>query len=624
MQFLEIMPPQEPSGDTQRELRLLIEPEPWLRIFLRNLGDLLRKAPPPVWTTARPAQYWEDALVHRPVPWAKIRQSFLGHTLVLLIVLWINLWWLEHPRLVHEEIPQTTITHYQLSEYLPAITPAREKPAPPVRKQSQRPDPEYAAQEIISLHIEHSSKQQTIVQPSPNLIPQDVPLPNLIVSSAIPGAPVVSGRQVQNLPLDVPPAVPPPSQIANRSQITFPVSPLPEVIPPASSVASEHNLAELPAERPNVVPPSPSIATAHRTPALPLTGPIVVAPSQSIALHHPQQLSLPAQTPDIAPPPTSIAANHSIAQALRNDAPQVIPPAQAAARRHLARGLPNLAPQVVPPAQLPASRNVPEAIADAAPQLVPPSPPVAAGMNRPQEQAIGQLLALNARPAPPAPTLTVPVGNRSGEFAAGPNGKTAASARPETVAGDMVSDPSHTSGNTSASLFVGVPPTKITSDAVVAAPPTSPVSHASIPDIPSTDRIDNQIFGARRRYSIRLSMPNLNSAGGSWTMRFAKLNSKPGPEEEISTPEAVVKVDPVYPASMIRDRVEGTVILYAIIRSDGSVASVRILEGFDSRLDDNARTALEQWRFRPGTRNGVPIDVEAVVRVPFRVPKSTF
>jgi protein TonB len=119
-------------------------------------------------------------------------------------------------------------------------------------------------------------------------------------------------------------------------------------------------------------------------------------------------------------------------------------------------------------------------------------------------------------------------------------------------------------------------------------------------------------------------MPNLNSAGGSWTMRFAKLNSKPGPEEEISTPEAVVKVDPVYPASMIRDRVEGTVILYAIIRSDGSVASVRILEGFDSRLDDNARTALEQWRFRPGTRNGVPIDVEAVVRVPFRVPKSTF
>jgi protein TonB len=74
----------------------------------------------------------------------------------------------------------------------------------------------------------------------------------------------------------------------------------------------------------------------------------------------------------------------------------------------------------------------------------------------------------------------------------------------------------------------------------------------------------------------------------------------------------------------MHDRVEGTVVLYGIIRSDGSVGDVKILEGFDSILDENARTALEKWRFRPGTRNGVPVDVEVVVRVPFRVPRSPF
>jgi TonB family protein len=136
------------------------------------------------------------------------------------------------------------------------------------------------------------------------------------------------------------------------------------------------------------------------------------------------------------------------------------------------------------------------------------------------------------------------------------------------------------------------------------------------------ERIENQIFGGRKRYSLRLNMPNLTSATGSWIIRFAELKSEdassPG---EISSPEPVRKVDPLYPASLRNDRVEGVVILHAVIHSDGSVGDVRVLEGFNDQLDANARTALEQWRFRPGTRNGVPVDVEAVIRVPFRVPR---
>jgi protein TonB len=66
------------------------------------------------------------------------------------------------------------------------------------------------------------------------------------------------------------------------------------------------------------------------------------------------------------------------------------------------------------------------------------------------------------------------------------------------------------------------------------------------------------------------------------------------------------------------------VILYAVIHSDGSVGEVKVLEGFDDRLNENARKALEQWHFRPGTKDGMPVDIEAVVRVPFKVPHSSF
>jgi periplasmic protein TonB len=64
--------------------------------------------------------------------------------------------------------------------------------------------------------------------------------------------------------------------------------------------------------------------------------------------------------------------------------------------------------------------------------------------------------------------------------------------------------------------------------------------------------------------------------------------------------------------------VEGTVVLRAVIHSDGSVGDVRVLQSVNDDLDENARTALEKWHFRPGTKNGSPVDIEAVVRIPFR------
>ena len=56
-----------PAPVSAPNLTFVVDPEPWLRIFLRNLADVFRAAPPKVWVTARPAEYWADALVNRPV-----------------------------------------------------------------------------------------------------------------------------------------------------------------------------------------------------------------------------------------------------------------------------------------------------------------------------------------------------------------------------------------------------------------------------------------------------------------------------------------------------------------------------------------------------------------------------
>ena len=105
-------------------------------------------------------------------------------------------------------------------------------------------------------------------------------------------------------------------------------------------------------------------------------------------------------------------------------------------------------------------------------------------------------------------------------------------------------------------------------------------------------------------------------------MRFAELKQDPSnPTTELSQPAATRKVDPGYPVQLMRENVSGTVIVYAVIRADGTVGNVKILRGVDERLDKFASEAVAQWRFQPAMKNGSPVDVEATFVIPFRPPR---
>ncbi len=77
---------------------------------------------------------------------------------------------------------------------------------------------------------------------------------------------------------------------------------------------------------------------------------------------------------------------------------------------------------------------------------------------------------------------------------------------------------------------------------------------------------------------------------------------------------------PGYTEEARRVRAEGTVLIQVVIRKDGTVDSFRILRGLGYGLDESAiRTISSQWRFRPGTLNGKPVDVQANIEVAFRL-----
>ena len=148
---------------------------------------------------------------------------------------------------------------------------------------------------------------------------------------------------------------------------------------------------------------------------------------------------------------------------------------------------------------------------------------------------------------------------------------------------------------------------------------TGPPNFANLPPGAPPEKI----FESHRVYSLNVNMPNLNSVTGSWVIHFAELHQMgvanlPG---EVNAPSPVRKVDPKYPQDMLKEHIEGEVVLYGVIRPDGSVDSIQIVRRLDPQLDANSVAAFKQWRFEPGTKNGQPVALEAIVHIPFRGPQ---
>jgi TonB family protein len=228
------------------------------------------------------------------------------------------------------------------------------------------------------------------------------------------------------------------------------------------------------------------------------------------------------------------------------------------------------------------------------------------------------MIALGIHPAvvapPPAP------GNRQGAFAANPDGKAGASGAPGAVAGSQRGTGNKASlHGVPSGLQVGDPnasPSKSVNPQLLAkaTPPPSVPRGATSPK--QANELERKVFGDRPFYSMTLNMPNLNSAGGSWILRFAELNDSAS-TADLSAPRALHKVDPAYPLELMRQNVSGTVAVRAVIRADGSVSDVAVLRSVDERLDHYACEALRHWQFEPATRSGTPVDLAVVVMIPF-------
>ena len=78
----------------------------------------------------------------------------------------------------------------------------------------------------------------------------------------------------------------------------------------------------------------------------------------------------------------------------------------------------------------------------------------------------------------------------------------------------------------------------------------------------------------------------------------------------------VARPNPVYPALARQARIQGNVVLHAVIDKDGHVSELQVVSGHPL-LVQSALDAVKNWRYQPTLLNGDPVEVDTTITVTF-------
>jgi len=87
----------------------------------------------------------------------------------------------------------------------------------------------------------------------------------------------------------------------------------------------------------------------------------------------------------------------------------------------------------------------------------------------------------------------------------------------------------------------------------------------------------------------------------------------------VKAPVILGRAEPAYSSTARKARIEGVVVVEAIISVSGRVKDVRVIKGLPMGLSDAAEEAVKKWRFQPGTLNGVPVATIFNLTVTFKL-----
>jgi TonB family protein len=92
-----------------------------------------------------------------------------------------------------------------------------------------------------------------------------------------------------------------------------------------------------------------------------------------------------------------------------------------------------------------------------------------------------------------------------------------------------------------------------------------------------------------------------------------------GFQGSLTDPVLLYKVDPEYSEEARKAKLQGVVLVRAVIDVRGQAQNIAVAQGLGLGLDERAIAAVQKWKFRAGMRNGRPVATTAMIQLTFRL-----
>ncbi len=137
---------------------------------------------------------------------------------------------------------------------------------------------------------------------------------------------------------------------------------------------------------------------------------------------------------------------------------------------------------------------------------------------------------------------------------------------------------------------------------------------------------------------LPISLPGMYQFGHGLTRAATHPVARPAPPPQpplfapgvasvmdpgVVMPKLLREVKPSYTRAAMQAKIQGVVTLECVVRADGTVGDVRVLESLDRffGLDEQAMKAAKKWRFNPGTMDGKPVAVVVNIEMSFSLKR---
>jgi TonB family protein len=182
---------------------------------------------------------------------------------------------------------------------------------------------------------------------------------------------------------------------------------------------------------------------------------------------------------------------------------------------------------------------------------------------------------------------------------------------------------------------VSKPPSLEVPKEVKPTPQEPPKQELTIPAVETTSGVQNLPGTLVGQQSLSLSQGS-GEGGGAGTGRGTGIGPGQGPGlgpgsgggsgggiyelgSGVTDPIKLYEQRPSYTPDAMRARIQGSVVVSAVVLPDGTVGDPKVLRSLDSvfGLDQEAIKAVRLWRFKPGLRQGQPVSVRVSIEVTF-------